>query len=382
VVALKLNEEGRVDASPEPFSRPIQKLIDRINWTHAHKAVGAYHDNKYYLAVPLDGSTTNNAILVHNFLRGSWMGHWEGDLVKVRDFFVLEYQGRNRLFFTNDSGHVVLMEEGYEDSAITALNPAYTDLLVDTLPAVGDTLQIGGGTTVTVTDDEENTGTTWGCSDLATARANLYSGYNSDGWTAGTNSISQITDGIRVTSANASAPVISTTGTTWDYRDAHSGSVVTPVAISDRIVTRGYRCETTSEKNFTNIEVNLSTWAPSYSISVINDGVSESMSVVGNQTKSRTRYYKFATPDWDETNVNDDHGNSFREDYSVVPGGTGFLAGTGVNPDLHQECAERRRVRQNARYMQVRVENSQGRCAVRTVEVFARNGERKMGVKV
>jgi hypothetical protein len=55
-----------------PLSEPINPLIARINRSYAANAVGVYHDNRYYLAVPLDSSTVNNAILVYNFLNQGW----------------------------------------------------------------------------------------------------------------------------------------------------------------------------------------------------------------------------------------------------------------------------------------------------------------------
>jgi hypothetical protein len=55
-----------------PLSESINPLIARINRPYANNAVGVYHDNRYYLAVPLDTSTVNNTILVYNFLNQGW----------------------------------------------------------------------------------------------------------------------------------------------------------------------------------------------------------------------------------------------------------------------------------------------------------------------
>jgi hypothetical protein len=55
-----------------PMSKPIEKTIARINKDYADKAVSAYFGNRYYLAVPLDDSVTNNAIIIFNFLNGQW----------------------------------------------------------------------------------------------------------------------------------------------------------------------------------------------------------------------------------------------------------------------------------------------------------------------
>ena len=55
-----------------PLSASIQGTIDRINQNYADKAVSVYFNNRYYLAVPLDNSTTNNALLIYNFLNKQW----------------------------------------------------------------------------------------------------------------------------------------------------------------------------------------------------------------------------------------------------------------------------------------------------------------------
>lgn len=55
-----------------PISEAIQPVVDRINWDYADRAVSTYHDNKYWIALPLDSSITNNAILVYNILNEGW----------------------------------------------------------------------------------------------------------------------------------------------------------------------------------------------------------------------------------------------------------------------------------------------------------------------
>jgi hypothetical protein len=55
-----------------PLSDSIQVTINRINKSYAQNAVAAYFDNRYYIAVPLDSSSINNAILVYNFLNQGW----------------------------------------------------------------------------------------------------------------------------------------------------------------------------------------------------------------------------------------------------------------------------------------------------------------------
>jgi hypothetical protein len=55
-----------------PLSDTIDPIIKRINQAYAKNAIGVYHNNRYWLAVPIDGSTRNNAILVYNLLNEGW----------------------------------------------------------------------------------------------------------------------------------------------------------------------------------------------------------------------------------------------------------------------------------------------------------------------
>tara|TARA_R100000388_G_scaffold94993_1_gene84915 strand:+ start:14672 stop:16912 length:2241 start_codon:yes stop_codon:yes gene_type:complete len=60
-----------------PLSEAINPTFARINKTYWENSVAVYFDNRYYLAVPLnaeDGTeaTSNNAILIYNFLNKQW----------------------------------------------------------------------------------------------------------------------------------------------------------------------------------------------------------------------------------------------------------------------------------------------------------------------
>ena len=55
-----------------PLSSSINPVIQRINRTVWDKSVAVYFDNRYYLAVALDNSSVNNAILIYNFINKQW----------------------------------------------------------------------------------------------------------------------------------------------------------------------------------------------------------------------------------------------------------------------------------------------------------------------
>jgi len=58
------------------LSEQVKNVIARINRGYIGSANGAFHNNRYYLALPLDNSTTCNYVLVYNTLFGSFEGLW------------------------------------------------------------------------------------------------------------------------------------------------------------------------------------------------------------------------------------------------------------------------------------------------------------------
>ena len=111
VSSLTVASNGKVSAVDQPVSEAIQPLIDRIHWNYAEKAVAAFHNNRYYLAVPLDGSIYNNAILVYDLLNKAWAGYDDGEAIKVKEFVETKHQGKRRLFFLSTDGFINLYDD-------------------------------------------------------------------------------------------------------------------------------------------------------------------------------------------------------------------------------------------------------------------------------
>lgn len=72
VYGLSFQDLYNLRGNNRPLSESIQGTIDRINTDQWHKSVAVYYENRYYIAVPLDSSQENNAILIYNFLNGLW----------------------------------------------------------------------------------------------------------------------------------------------------------------------------------------------------------------------------------------------------------------------------------------------------------------------
>lgn len=61
----------------EPISRPIQDVIDTINWTYADESVAVAYGGRYYLSVPTGAATSCNTVLVWDLETKSW-SVWPG----------------------------------------------------------------------------------------------------------------------------------------------------------------------------------------------------------------------------------------------------------------------------------------------------------------
>jgi len=95
-----------------PLSEAIDSTIRRINKAHQSKAVSVYFDNRYYLAVPLDNSPENNAILIYNFLNQQWESI---DTVNATGFHITNMfvagDGQDKgVYVVNDLGGINLLE--------------------------------------------------------------------------------------------------------------------------------------------------------------------------------------------------------------------------------------------------------------------------------
>ena len=87
--------------------------------------------------------------------------------------------------------------------------------------------------------------------------------------------------------------------------------------ISDMVRTRGYKHVDLNMRFFKTARMNVGTWNPKYTASLIMDGVEESTTLVADRTKSNTSYYRpFNKEEWVNNNENSDHNSPYREDYS------------------------------------------------------------------
>jgi hypothetical protein len=175
----------------------------------------------------------------------------------------------------------------------------------------------------------------------------------------------------------------------------------TRAEIASKFRTRGYtfapndsspeerRAINSTLKRYRRATCVLNTWNPKYTIKALADGVNETTTVVLNETRDRTKWVRpFDRAPWNPSNVNGDHGDPGREDYSVdmddANGGTAIDldASGGVNLEQFQEAPLTRRLNLQGRYCQIEIDGSQGRTEIKAVEVEGRMGTRRNGLMV
>lgn len=110
---LKLRGDTR------PLSDPISDQLSNLNASIVDKSVALFHQNRFYLAVPLSKATTNNGIFIYNQLLEAWESRDYYGL-GVDNFLVANTDDERRIFITNQAGKLMLVdqnEDGTDDAA-------------------------------------------------------------------------------------------------------------------------------------------------------------------------------------------------------------------------------------------------------------------------
>ena len=109
--------ESRLQTVPLPITDPIQPLIARINWKAAEGAVAESLGEYNYFAVPIDGSTYNNCLIVYNGATEKLEGYDTFPApFQIDDLMVMIFQGERRLFAIDKKNSAVyVLYEGKTD---------------------------------------------------------------------------------------------------------------------------------------------------------------------------------------------------------------------------------------------------------------------------
>ena len=108
IYGLEYLDEYNLRGLELPLSEAINPTIARINTDAIDKAVGRYHDNRLWFAVPVDGARENNMLLVYNLLNQGWESVDQVNSLdfNIRDMIVAQEGAKNKLYITTTEGGV------------------------------------------------------------------------------------------------------------------------------------------------------------------------------------------------------------------------------------------------------------------------------------
>jgi len=132
--SLGLADNGKLTGADIPVSEAVQPIINQTNWNAAKDvACAAYNNNKYYLALPTEGSSEVNKILIYSFINQSWQGYDTSDVITGMEGFVeLFYNGSNRLFIVDKNGFFHLYDDETYGSDVDDIPSSTTGVVTKT----------------------------------------------------------------------------------------------------------------------------------------------------------------------------------------------------------------------------------------------------------
>lgn len=388
ICSIRQTELGKVQSVDLPLSDAIQPLIDLINWNVARdKARMAYWENKLYVAVPLkDGNNFGP-----NLVAGSY-NQINPSLPLFPVYGQLDVPGLaiGQDYYYTAGNETVGLYEGSANvsgtivhngakiapgkfTATTATPCLFTvDLNQTKATAVIAALKTKCNNAILVYDFLTQKWTPRDTGSVLTVRDFYKAQFNGKErlfFSSEDNYINLMEE----SDAGDQVPLISsTTGLTFNE-------------ITTRWRTRAYPTENQRNSRVVELLATLATWNPSYAATLIYDGANETQPQDSNGatafTRDRTKYFRpFNATDWNPTNVNNDHGTQYRQDYSVPLGASGIYLGSGVQTDLFQETPIIMKVTaKEGRAVQVEITNTQGRGKLKAVELTLMKQPRRAG---
>lgn len=395
IATVQLTELNQTQATTEMLTDQIPITFARINNLFVGNACAEIWNNRLYMAVALDDSTTNNGVLVFDFLNQAWCGSDEAaGVISVVQFLRFTWNGTEQLLALCADGYIRQWEVGFEDEIVQPIAAPYFDMLINTAPPIGTTLQLGSGVLVTAVNNPVDTGTQWGCDNDTDAEANFIAGFLSNGWLTGSAiTASAIEGGIRfqnVSAGNIKVNGASATGNigfAW-IDDFTQASLITVTPVQSQMITRAFNCLDIDQKRFLSLLTICATWNPSYTITTAVNGANQTTAYVTNVTKDPTQYDNFGTAPYDLSNVNGDASAAKRLDYSVCADDLGVFGaainldagdGTGVNLDQTQDTIERLTVDEKGFWQQLQFNNATGTHEVKLLLMEAIPADRDDG---
>ena len=134
VYALDFQDLYNLRGQDVPLSESIDSTFKRINLDRTDQIQAVYFDNRYYLAAPIDGSLTNNVLIIFNLLNKEWESIDSVDDPKWDyRYLVVAGDGSQRgVYVVNGNGGVHLLDaaDSGNDSIIIQIGATQTSPLI------------------------------------------------------------------------------------------------------------------------------------------------------------------------------------------------------------------------------------------------------------
>ena len=147
VYGTEFLDEYNLRGTSTPLSEPINETIKEINKRYWDKSVSTYFDNRYFLAVPMNGADQNTKVLVYNFLNQQWesIDSFGDPNFHVSNLIVVGEGDDRGVYAVNDIGgvHKLYDREDGIDRVITQIGGSQQNL---DIPASLTTRQFTYGT--------------------------------------------------------------------------------------------------------------------------------------------------------------------------------------------------------------------------------------------
>jgi hypothetical protein len=130
IYSLSQALDSRLQGDEKAFSDPVEPLIASIKPNLIDACIARIWDKRLYVAVPIsNAATAPNALLVYDFVRGSWVGIDTSEYFEFQNLLIFPYQGKQRLFFVHTDGSIYLLEEGQNDIGPDGTKQIETDFI-------------------------------------------------------------------------------------------------------------------------------------------------------------------------------------------------------------------------------------------------------------
>jgi hypothetical protein len=103
-----------------PLSYKLKTEFESISWNYIHKACSIYWDNKYFIALPVNGSTYNNQVWVYYPATSGWMvidgwnvGAWAKFKVSGEERLYFGISHGDSLILYDENGNAVTDDDGF-----------------------------------------------------------------------------------------------------------------------------------------------------------------------------------------------------------------------------------------------------------------------------